>query len=182
MELYSIKKKLFYFQLKWEDTLLYVVNGIVLIVMFAICRVVVFPYMFYIHGKSSGIQVWMVPLTIPKKCVLGCALLLVFQIYWLVLMINIAVRKISKYMNIKTSNKRSGKAVNAADKNAFINVQNHAKPLWACLVILWAIHWDNSIYIRIFYEELPFTFCLFLQQMAVLTVYLQLNFMMNIHL
>ena len=52
--------------------------------------------MFWRYSQQVNVSIWIVPFKIPIKCNIGCAALLVFQLYWLVVMIKIAVKTIRK--------------------------------------------------------------------------------------
>ena len=79
--------------------MIYIANGFLLIISWVVCRVLIFPYMSYWHGVSTGISLWAVPFTIPKKCVLGSLALLIFQLYWLRQMLFIAQKTLRKYFS-----------------------------------------------------------------------------------
>ncbi|XP_043574277.1 ceramide synthase-like [Chiloscyllium plagiosum] len=70
-----------------QNTLLYKVNGVILLVTFFLCRILVFPYMYWAYGKQYGIPAHLVPFHIPLHCTLGNAMLVAPQVYWLSLII-----------------------------------------------------------------------------------------------
>lgn len=85
-----------------KDTKLDIINGLVLIVTWLGCRVLIFPFMYWVYGRQCGAPLWNVFMLIPKKCNIGCLLLIVFQIYWLVVMLKIAFKTL--FSSAKTFN------------------------------------------------------------------------------
>lgn len=70
----------------------YTVNGILMIITFALCRVVIFPYMYMVYGAQYGLDIFQVAKKIPLHCNLGSLLVLLPQIHWLRLMMLGAVK------------------------------------------------------------------------------------------
>ncbi|XP_041053926.1 ceramide synthase-like isoform X1 [Carcharodon carcharias] len=70
-----------------QNTLLYKINGAIILVIFFFCRILVFPYMYWAYGKQYGIPAHRVPFHIPLHCTLGNAILMAPQVYWLTLII-----------------------------------------------------------------------------------------------
>jgi len=71
-----------FFQLHKEDTVAYVLNGAALFVTFSLCRVAIFPYLYWVYGRHIGVPAYHVPFHIPVKCTTGCAGVLMVQLYW----------------------------------------------------------------------------------------------------
>ena len=74
-----------------KKTKLYLYNGITMMIVFAIFRVVVFLYMYFMYilqMTSGGMTVLNSFLSIPLFCHLCCLLILSPQVYWLSMMIN----------------------------------------------------------------------------------------------
>ncbi|XP_042583646.1 ceramide synthase-like isoform X2 [Cyprinus carpio] len=67
---------------KRQHTLLHKVNGALMLVTFFICRVLLFPYLYYAYGRYASIPFYMVPLSVPWQCNAGAALLMAPQVYW----------------------------------------------------------------------------------------------------
>ncbi|KAK8385316.1 hypothetical protein O3P69_012265 [Scylla paramamosain] len=65
----------------------YTVNGILMIITFALCRVAIFPYMYFAYGAQYGLDIFQVMKKIPLHCNLGSLLVLLPQIHWLRLMV-----------------------------------------------------------------------------------------------
>ncbi|KAG0716601.1 LINE-1 reverse transcriptase [Chionoecetes opilio] len=66
---------------------LYAMNGFLMIVTFALCRVAIFPYMYLAYGEQYGLDIIQVAKKIPIHCNLGSLLVLLPQIHWLRLMV-----------------------------------------------------------------------------------------------
>ena len=73
--------------LDYHKTMLYVVNGIVMMAVFFMCRIAIFPFLYSAYAKFEGISFMAVPAAIPFKCNLGCLVLMSMQVYWFMLMI-----------------------------------------------------------------------------------------------
>ncbi|KAG9350002.1 hypothetical protein JZ751_026355 [Albula glossodonta] len=67
---------------KQQHTLLHKVNGGLMLITFFICRVLLFPYLYYAYGRYASIPFYMVPFSVPWQCNLGAALLMAPQVYW----------------------------------------------------------------------------------------------------
>ncbi|XP_041379773.1 ceramide synthase-like [Gigantopelta aegis] len=83
-------------QLKLKDTLWYVLTSLLMIFAFAVSRVLIFPYLYWTYANHANISILSVPSTIPIKCSLGCSFVLLFQFYWLFLMVRGAFRAFYK--------------------------------------------------------------------------------------
>ncbi|XP_010158659.1 PREDICTED: protein FAM57A, partial [Eurypyga helias] len=79
-------------QLKMQDTLLHKVNGILVLVTFFLCRILLFPFMYAAYGRQVGIPVYMVPFRIPLHCNIANASLIAPQLYWFRLICRKAAR------------------------------------------------------------------------------------------
>ncbi|XP_062840756.1 TLC domain containing 3Ba [Trichomycterus rosablanca] len=91
-------------QYKQQHTLLHKVNGVLMLVTFFVCRVLLFPYLYYAYGRYAGIPVYMVPLSIPWQYNLGAALLMAPQVYWFSLICRGAFRLFTRaFRQSKTS-------------------------------------------------------------------------------
>ncbi|XP_048468307.1 TLC domain-containing protein 3A-like [Rhincodon typus] len=80
-----------------QNTLLYKVNGVIVLATFFLCRILVFPYMYWAYGKQYGIPAHLVPFRIPLHCTLGNAMLLAPQVYWL----SLIIRKAGKTVKVE---------------------------------------------------------------------------------
>uniref|UniRef100_A0A671MG75 Protein FAM57B-like n=1 Tax=Sinocyclocheilus anshuiensis TaxID=1608454 RepID=A0A671MG75_9TELE len=75
-----------------QHTLLHKVNGAVMLITFFLCRVLLFPYLYYVYGRYVSIPFYRVPFTVPWQCNLGAALLMAPQLYWFSLICRGALR------------------------------------------------------------------------------------------
>uniref|UniRef100_A0A8D0GV12 TLC domain containing 3A n=1 Tax=Sphenodon punctatus TaxID=8508 RepID=A0A8D0GV12_SPHPU len=79
-------------QLNMQDSLLHKVNGILILVTFFLCRILLFPYMYWAYARYAGIPLYQAPFRIPMHCNVSNALLIAPQLYWFVLICRKAVR------------------------------------------------------------------------------------------
>lgn len=79
-------------QLKMQDTLLHKVNGILILVTFFLCRILLFPFMYAAYARQAGIPLYLVPFRIPLHCNIANASLLAPQLYWFGLICRKAAR------------------------------------------------------------------------------------------
>ncbi|XP_042249316.1 ceramide synthase-like isoform X1 [Thunnus maccoyii] len=79
-------------QYKKQHTLLHKVNGVLMLLTFFSCRVLLFPYLYYAYSRYASIPVYEVPLVAPWQCNLGAALLWPLQLYWFTLICRGALR------------------------------------------------------------------------------------------
>ena len=80
------------FQLQLKNTATYIVSGLLMIAVFFVVRILVFPFLYWRYSLHAGQPLLAVPGTIPIKCNLGCLLILVLQVYFLALMVRGAAR------------------------------------------------------------------------------------------
>ncbi|GCC39276.1 hypothetical protein chiPu_0022844 [Chiloscyllium punctatum] len=69
-------------QYRQQHTLLHKLNGIMMLATFFICRILLFPYMYWVYGRELGIPLYRVPLELPPHYNLAAFLLLAPQLYW----------------------------------------------------------------------------------------------------
>ncbi|XP_072522835.1 ceramide synthase [Salminus brasiliensis] len=79
-------------QYKQQHTLLHKVNGALMLITFFICRVLLFPYLYYVYGSYTSIPLYLVPLAVPWQCNVGAGLLMAPQLYWFSLICRGALR------------------------------------------------------------------------------------------
>ncbi|XP_028267946.1 protein FAM57B-like [Parambassis ranga] len=90
-------------QYKKQHTLLHKVNGVVMLLTFFGCRVLLFPYLYYAYSRYASIPVYRVPLVAPWQCNLGAALLWPLQLYWFALICRGALRLFTRRSNSPNS-------------------------------------------------------------------------------
>ncbi|XP_030042149.1 TLC domain-containing protein 3A [Microcaecilia unicolor] len=88
-------------QLKQQHTLLHKVNGGVILLTFFLCRILLFPFMYYAYGRQYGIPLYKVPFNIPLHCNVANASILAPQLYWFCLICRKAVRLYSSVQTKK---------------------------------------------------------------------------------
>ncbi|RUS84936.1 hypothetical protein EGW08_007298, partial [Elysia chlorotica] len=79
-------------QLQMKDTPLYFITSFLMIVIFFLARLAIFPFLYYSYAEYANIPFHRVPFHIPVKCNLSCLLLLLPQLYWFFLMIRGLIR------------------------------------------------------------------------------------------
>lgn len=83
-------------QLGLDDSRLHRVNGLLLLLSFFCCRILLFPYMYWMYGRQFGIPLHRVAFHLPLHCNLGNLLILLPQIYWFLLLLRKARRLYSR--------------------------------------------------------------------------------------
>ncbi|XP_061906397.1 ceramide synthase-like isoform X1 [Entelurus aequoreus] len=83
-------------QLKKEHTLLYKVNGALMLLVFFGCRVLLFPYLYLAYSRYVSLPIHQVVLEAPWQCNVGVVMLWPLQIYWLTLMCRRALRLLTR--------------------------------------------------------------------------------------
>lgn len=75
-----------------QDSLLHKINGILILVTFFLCRILLFPFMYWAYGRQMNIPIYKVPFRIPLHCNVANAFLIAPQIYWFSLICRKAMR------------------------------------------------------------------------------------------
>ncbi|XP_007257018.3 ceramide synthase [Astyanax mexicanus] len=73
-------------QLSMQECWLHKMNGGMVLLSFFLCRIVLFPYMYWVYGSHYGIPLYSVPFHIPLSANLGSLCILSPQVYWFVLL------------------------------------------------------------------------------------------------
>lgn len=79
-------------QLGLDGTRLHRINGLIVLLSFFICRILVFPFMYWMYGRQFGIPLHRVAFHLPLHCNLGNLVILAPQVYWLILLLRKAKR------------------------------------------------------------------------------------------
>eukprot|EP00066_Takifugu_rubripes_P005002 XP_003968771.1 PREDICTED: protein FAM57A-like [Takifugu rubripes] len=79
-------------QLGLDDTRLHRINGILVLLSFFTCRILVFPFMYWMYGQQFGIPLHRVPFHLPLQCNVGNLAILAPQVYWFILLLKKANR------------------------------------------------------------------------------------------
>ncbi|XP_019716898.1 protein FAM57B-like [Hippocampus comes] len=79
-------------QVGLENTRLHKINSILVLITFVMCRILIFPYMYWKYGRDFGIPLHKVPSHLPWHCNAGNLAILVPQVYWFYLQLKKAQR------------------------------------------------------------------------------------------
>ncbi|XP_076591868.1 TLC domain-containing protein 3A-like [Chaetodon auriga] len=92
-------------QLGLDDTRLHRINGIIVLLSFFTCRILVFPFMYWMYGRQFGIPLHRVAFHLPLQCNVGNLMILAPQVYWFILLLRKANRL---YLRHKTRKEDGG--------------------------------------------------------------------------
>lgn len=79
-------------QLGLDDTRLHKINGLMVLLSFFTCRILVFPFMYWMYGRQFEIPLHRVAFHLPLQCNVGNLVILAPQIYWFILLLRKANR------------------------------------------------------------------------------------------
>ncbi|XP_019950574.2 TLC domain-containing protein 3A [Paralichthys olivaceus] len=79
-------------QLGLDNTRLHRINGIAVLLSFFTCRILIFPFMYWMYGRQFGIPLHRVAFHLPLHCNVGNLVILAPQIYWFFLLLKKAKR------------------------------------------------------------------------------------------
>ncbi|XP_071377042.1 TLC domain-containing protein 3A-like [Centroberyx affinis] len=79
-------------QLGLDDSRLHRINGVIVLVSFFTCRILIFPFMYWMYGRQYGIPLHRVAFHLPLCCNVGNLAVLAPQIYWFTLLLRKAHR------------------------------------------------------------------------------------------
>lgn len=86
----SLRPSLLFFfllyQLGLQDCWLHKANGGMVLFTFFMCRIALFPYMYWTYGRHYSIPLYSVPFYLPLSANLGNSCILAPQVYWFVLL------------------------------------------------------------------------------------------------
>ena len=80
--------------MKWNVPTLALANDFTFMVMFFICRILIFPLMFSAYARFKHITISQVVVSIPKKCIVGCLFILVIQCMWMRVIILASIKRL----------------------------------------------------------------------------------------
>ncbi|KAJ8982577.1 hypothetical protein NQ317_005048 [Molorchus minor] len=75
-----------------KNSTLYVANGLIMLVIFFLCRVAMFPYVIYMYAKTIDVDFLTALQSLPFGCQISIIVLLLPQIYWFLLMVSGATK------------------------------------------------------------------------------------------
>ncbi|XP_038059026.1 TLC domain-containing protein 3A-like [Patiria miniata] len=95
-------------KVKWDNKFpnLYLFVSVMLLTTFFVFRIMNFPFMYWLYGRTVGLSVWQVPGRIALKCNVISGLIFLFQCYWFLLILQAGGRMLTKM-----SNKPSGQGL-----------------------------------------------------------------------
>ncbi|KAG5873459.1 hypothetical protein JTB14_007225 [Gonioctena quinquepunctata] len=79
-----------------KDSPIYVVNGLMMLAVFFMCRIAMFPYVIYMYALSIKMDFISAIYTLPRGCLISIAILLLPQLYWFYLMVMGATKVLRK--------------------------------------------------------------------------------------
>ncbi|KAK5617043.1 hypothetical protein CRENBAI_016527 [Crenichthys baileyi] len=79
-------------QLRLDDSKLHRINGLIVLLTFFTCRILLFPFMYWMYGRQFGIPLHRVAFHLPLQCNVGNLVLLAPQVYWFILLLKKAQR------------------------------------------------------------------------------------------
>lgn len=82
-------------QFERQDSLLHKINGVLMIITFFTCRVLLFPFMYYKYSSFAAVPLVSVLHSAPWQCNLITALLWPLQLHWFRLLCKAAFRSVS---------------------------------------------------------------------------------------
>ncbi|XP_030648817.1 ceramide synthase [Chanos chanos] len=88
-------------QLGLQDCLLHKVNGGLVLLSFFLCRILLFPYMYWVYGSHYSIPLYRVPFHLTLSANLGILCILAPQVYWFVLLCRKGYRLYKRQRGVK---------------------------------------------------------------------------------
>ncbi|XP_030236588.1 protein FAM57A isoform X1 [Gadus morhua] len=79
-------------QLGLENSKLHWINGVMVLCSFFTCRILLFPYMYWMYGQQFDLPLHSVPFHLPLHCNVGNLSIMVPQVYWFILLVKKAHR------------------------------------------------------------------------------------------
>ncbi|XP_061637657.1 TLC domain-containing protein 3A-like isoform X2 [Phyllopteryx taeniolatus] len=84
-------------QLGLNNTRLHSINGILVLLTFFTCRILIFPFMYWMYGRHVGIPLRNVPFHLPWHCNAGNLTIFTPQVYWFYLLLKKAKRLYNRH-------------------------------------------------------------------------------------
>ncbi|XP_062392299.1 ceramide synthase isoform X2 [Sardina pilchardus] len=107
-------------QLGLQDNWVHKANGGMVLLTFFLCRISLFPYMYWVYGQHYGLPLYSVPFHLPLSTNLGNLCIMAPQVYWFVLLCRKGYRLYKRSRN-------SGPPVDTAAAAATAALDNSAK-------------------------------------------------------
>lgn len=75
-----------FIQFGLQDSSLHKINGLMVLLTFFLCRILLFPFMYWVYGQNYNIPFHKVFLHLPLHCNIGNLCILAPQVYWFILL------------------------------------------------------------------------------------------------
>ncbi len=82
-----------------RKNVIYVVNGVVMMLVFFCCRILIYPIFYSVHGASIGLSMLEAVMATPPRCAFWMILVLLPQLYWFRIMFIGAVKVVKEKVN-----------------------------------------------------------------------------------
>ncbi|XP_058490548.1 TLC domain-containing protein 3A-like [Solea solea] len=96
-------------QLDLDNSVLHKINGVIVLLSFFTCRILVFPFMYWMYARQFGIPLHRVVFTLPLHCNVGNLVILAPQVYWFILLLKKAKRLYQRQKRGTGDGDRDGK-------------------------------------------------------------------------
>ncbi len=81
------------YNLHLRKSLTYVLNGLAMVVVFFSCRILIYPWFYYVHASALGNEsIVEAVMKTPPRCLLYMLLALLPQLYWFKIMLTGAIK------------------------------------------------------------------------------------------
>jgi len=87
------------YNLNLRQSWIYVLNGLLMVIVFFLCRIAVYPWFYCVHAKANDLTPMEAVITTPPRCGLWMILVLLLQLYWFKIMLNGAVKVVMEKVN-----------------------------------------------------------------------------------
>jgi hypothetical protein len=87
------------YNLNLRQSWIYVINGLLMVIVFFLCRIAVYPWFYCVHAKANDLTPMEAVITTPPRCGLWMILVLLLQLYWFKIMLNGAVKVVMEKVN-----------------------------------------------------------------------------------
>lgn len=75
-----------------RQSLLYVINGLVMVAAFFACRILICPWFYQVYGATQGLSMLEAVISTPPRCAFWMLLVLLPQLYWFRIMVSGAIK------------------------------------------------------------------------------------------
>lgn len=128
-------------KINMKNSLLYYTNNALILIVFFLCRIFIFPVIFWVYSWDQQFSWIKVPFMIPWHCTLGCSIIVLFQCMWYYMFAWSIWRGLQR--------KHFDANCNGTDKNPLVGQKGHwilELKLSVCIYIVYTVY----IYIQKF--------------------------------